>query len=68
MASSWAEGYEDAREVVGVGKEGRGRKGALLLMLSFLIFSSLSDYIPTVSTVSLLHMENDNDFSQLQLS
>ena len=63
MASSWAGGYEDARRVVGVGKEGRGCKGALLLILSFLVFASLSDYIPPVYPVSLLQMEHDNDFS-----
>ena len=63
MASSWARGNEDARRVVGVGKEGRGCKGALLLMLSFLVFASLSDYIPPVYPVSLLQMEHDNDFS-----
>ena len=48
---------------MGVGKEGRGCKGALLLMLSFLVFASLSDYIPPVYPVSLLHMEHNNDFS-----
>ena len=48
---------------MGVGKEGRGCKGALLLMLSFLVFASLSDYIPPVYPVSLLQMEHDNDFS-----
>ena len=61
MASSWARGNEDARRVVGVGKEGRGCKGALLSLLVFasyqtnfllstlfLSFSSLSSLLSLV--------------------